>query len=278
MSVQANKFQDNVNLVEYIFVTTRALTGPPQDHGAVAVIDGKSVKLTPLRTANIPPPMSLYELEVSANVVDVSFNADASLIAVLHLEGAAVFKWTDFAASSEPPRLKARLGLLETNPSEKSHTQISFFGLDEILILQKRKAGAILRRFDFNDRTGEGEMMEFDMSSDFVPEVVALSSFCEGPVAHAFVQGSSGELMSLGVGEYPLHQVSFSSYLPWVEIWEQGAIHIPFGMSTNGHLYAQSRLLVKNCTSFLVTPAHLIFTTTTHLLKFVHITESIDGK
>jgi elongator complex protein 1 len=222
--------------------------------------------------------MSLHELELPANVIDVSFNADASLIAVLHLEGVAVFKWADLTASSAMLTLRASIKLSETNCSKIIHTQIAFFGLDEILILQQREARSRLRRFDFDDKTGEGDMMELDIASDFVPKMVALSSFCEGPVAHAFVQGSGGELMSLGVGEYPLHQVSFSTYLPWVEIWEKGAIHIPFGMSNNGQLYAQSRLLVKNCTSFLVTPAHLIFTTTTHLLKFVHITDSVDGK
>lgn len=36
-------------------------------------------------------------------------------------------------------------------------------------------------------------------------------------------------------------------------------------------LYANGRLLAKNCTSFKVTPAHLVFTTTQHLLKFVHL-------
>lgn len=48
-------------------------------------------------------------------------------------------------------------------------------------------------------------------------------------------------------------------------------------MSRTGSLYANKRLLAKNCTSFDITPAHIIFTTTQHLIKFVHIT-SIEGK
>ena len=44
-----------------------------------------------------------------------------------------------------------------------------------------------------------------------------------------------------------------------------------FRISDNGSLYADQRLLSKNCTSLLVTPAHLIFTTSQHLLKFVHV-------
>lgn len=42
-------------------------------------------------------------------------------------------------------------------------------------------------------------------------------------------------------------------------------------ISDNGSLFADQRLLARNCTSFLVTPAHLIFTTGQHLLKFVHM-------
>jgi elongator complex protein 1 len=44
-------------------------------------------------------------------------------------------------------------------------------------------------------------------------------------------------------------------------------------MSRNGALFANQRLLAKNCTSFLLTPAHIIFTTSQHLIKFVHITK-----
>lgn len=52
---------------------------------------------------------------------------------------------------------------------------------------------------------------------------------------------------------------------------------VAFGLTKSGALYANERVLVRNCTSFTVTPAHLIFTTTQHLLKFVHLTR-LDGK
>lgn len=48
-------------------------------------------------------------------------------------------------------------------------------------------------------------------------------------------------------------------------------------MSRTGALYANKRLLAKNCSSFMLTPAHVVFTTTQHLIKFVHIT-SVESK
>ena len=50
-----------------------------------------------------------------------------------------------------------------------------------------------------------------------------------------------------------------------------------FGLADNGILFANERILARNCTSFLVTPAHLIFTTSQHLLKFTHIAK-VEGK
>lgn len=52
---------------------------------------------------------------------------------------------------------------------------------------------------------------------------------------------------------------------------------VVFGLADNGFLFANERLLARNCTSLLVTSAHLIFTTGQHLLKFVHMTR-IDGQ
>ena len=45
-------------------------------------------------------------------------------------------------------------------------------------------------------------------------------------------------------------------------------------MSRSGGLYANERLLTKGCTSFFVIPSHLLFTTSQHLLKFVHLTDA----
>jgi elongator complex protein 1 len=46
-----------------------------------------------------------------------------------------------------------------------------------------------------------------------------------------------------------------------------------FGLSSKGSFYAADQLIASNCTSFVATTAHLIFTTSNHLLKFVHLSE-----
>jgi elongator complex protein 1 len=244
---------------------------PPHDYGVVGVIDGRCIKATPFRTANIPPPMALHEFEVPSNAIDVAFNADSSLIAVLHQKGIAIFEWESVAASSSSPLLCGQV-TFEKNGSPKGiRYQISFADRNDVLVLQRQGPGASLKRYGFNDDTGR--MEEIPAKTTSASSIYILSGFPQDGLIHPFVQDKTGDLHSLTFAEHSLSHCNFPLHLPWTEIVPYGGDHIAFGMSGNGHLYANSRLLVKNCTSFLVTPAHLIFTTTTHLLKFVHITD-----
>jgi len=214
--------------------------------------------------------MALHELEVPSNAIDVAINADGSLIAVLHQEGVALFQWMSVAASARPPTLTGRVTFENTGPSTGIHQQISFAEKDEILVLLHEVLGSLVKRYGFDDDTGRME----ELSSDPGPNstISNLSSYYQEKGTLPFIQVKSGTLHSLAFGERSLSHCNFPSYLSWFEIVPYSDDYIAFGMSNSGHLYANSRLLVKNCTSFLVTPAHLIFTTTTHLLKFIHIT------
>lgn len=69
----------------------------------------------------------------------------------------------------------------------------------------------------------------------------------------------------------------FPAFAPDFRVITVDGHEIAFGLTKSGVLLANERVLVRNCTSFVLTPAHLIFTTTQHLLKFVHLT-GLDGK
>jgi elongator complex protein 1 len=257
-------------VIEYVFTIARASTAPPHDHGAVAVIDGQTIKITPFRTVNVPPPMALHELQIQSNAIDIAFNADASLIAVLHHHGISIFEWKSVLASSSPPVLTGRVSFEITASTAIIQQHISFADKGEVFVMQRNSSISIIKQYGFNEDTGR---MEELASTKISHAASTLSSFFQDGTVHPFVQGRKGDLHSLTFGEHTLSHCNFPIYLPWVEIVSFGDDHTAFGMSNSGHLYANSRLLVKNCTSFLVTSAHLIFTTTTHLLKFVHMTD-----
>jgi elongator complex protein 1 len=65
-----------------------------------------------------------------------------------------------------------------------------------------------------------------------------------------------------------------------VEFWETEESHIFFGLTASGTLHIQTpsqQLKIPSCTSFLVTATHLIYTTSSHLLKFIHLHSSATG-
>lgn len=214
--------------------------------------------------------MALHDLTAQSNIVDVAFNADASLIAVLHQQGISIFESKGVEASSESPSFTGRVTFEKTELKDSVHQQISFADNNDVLVLQPNGSSSTIERYGFNEESGRMEEITSGPSTNTV--IKSLSSFSHDGSSHPFVQGSSGDLHSLAFGEHSLSHCDFPLYLPWVDVVPHGDDHIAFGMSVNGHLYVNSRLLVKNCTSFLTTPAHLIFTTTTHMIKFVHIT------
>ncbi|RAL64465.1 hypothetical protein DID88_001941 [Monilinia fructigena] len=246
--------EDTIDLAEYIFTTARGTLAPPHDFGVLAVIDGQNLTVTPFRVANVPPPMGHHEVTIQSNAIDVSINADASLLAVLHQEGIMVFD-LDATKRVAPTPAFSRQFTFESASKTTIYQQITFSGKNEVLALGQGETGPVIQGYHFTEIPGE--IKEKSLKNNPTSSVSILSSFVEDGIMHPYVQTSSGDLHSLAFGD-----VSLSS--------------CTFGLSNNGHLFANTRLLVRNCTSFLVTPAHLIFTTTTHLLKFVHITEVHD--
>lgn len=254
----------------------RSSTTPPNDYGAVAVIDGKNLKVTPFRLANVPPPMALHEVEVSHNVVDVAFSADCSLVAVLHTHGIALYVWKITPSVSLDLTLTARVTFKKENSVPSIAQQICFGNGNIVSILQfEDGTEPVVRNYGFNDDSGRMEDKSLPMGT-MKPALMVGSYVSEGQ-CQSFAQALNGDLFALAATATSLTASKIPPILPQLEITEYNGEQIAFGLSANGHLYADSKVLVKNCTSFILTPAHLIFTTTTHFLKFVHMT-SVQGK
>ncbi|KAL9038947.1 MAG: hypothetical protein Q9180_002824 [Flavoplaca navasiana] len=191
-----SRTRNKIHRLQYVLDVCSAPITPPTDYGVVAVIDGKILKVTPFRQANIPPPMALHDIEMAANANDVMITLREStkpllLIKVLHPGQTSLY--TLDCSKSEPPQRIQENGVLDQN------------GIDI---------------------TSEGLRLERPLS---------------------FVTSS----------------------LPA----ETGN----FKLADNGSLLFKGRLLAMGCTSYLVTPSHLIYTTSQHMLKFVHLAPNLEG-
>ena len=55
-------------VLNYVMAIAGGSASSPHDIGLIGVVDGRTIKLTPLRLANVPPPMALMDVGVSQNL------------------------------------------------------------------------------------------------------------------------------------------------------------------------------------------------------------------
>lgn len=268
--------------LEFVFNVTRGPIAKPDDFGIVAVIDGRTLKLTPLKLSATPPPMATRELAISENVIDVSTSQVGSRLAVLTSRSVHVYEWDLATKPIKAPSL-LRSVRLDVSPEPTRQRQVLFVKEDEVYVLQQRKqSGQMIEVISVED----GSQTSFPLTQDN----------CQG----LFISNDHQILWYLATN--PLRKLTLGSRLPdtdqangimhdrelahikdsaWIEViartgasgMDEHIEYIVFTLTKKGELFADGRQIARACTSFLVTPAHLMFTTPQHLLKFVHITD-----
>lgn len=265
-----------VLVAEHIFYTARGSCRPPFDNGAVAVIDGDSVKLTPFRTANVPPPMSLFEITAASAVVDVAFGYQNTIFAVLHRNGVDVYEWPMKNGRSIKPQLLRQILSEPTDvPAYRIPLKITCTSNNKFLCFNYLN----YQDKDFHELSAPVESIndeDLTIFNTYQP-LGATSTYQDDSTLEAYGQDCSGKLYRIGQSENDIIHIQFQTQLPWFEVTKVDDELVAFGLSRNGHMYANSRLLAKNCTSFIVTPTHLVFTTNNHLVKFVHLSADVEG-
>lgn len=266
--------QGSILVKDYVFNVCHGSTVAPNDIGAVAVIDGKILKLTPLRLSGVPPPMAHHELKLNSNAIDVAFSKSNSRFAVLMKDHFSVFLWPIKNKLVQPPVLESSHQLPEA--PESRPRQIAFLNENEVYILrdngpnntQIECTALETRSTKIVHKSGESEQLYSIFTA--VGHVGLWFSHTLHPgmiISYSSITSSSSHKSEITAWN---ESAAINTY--WAK-----AVQIPdekyllITLSPSGALYANKRLLAKNCTSFLVTPVHLLFTTSQHLLKFVHL-------
>lgn len=268
----ASASSEGLCLGEQVFYTNRDSCRSPYDYGAVAVIDGQTVKLTSLRTASVPPPMSLFDIAADSCVTGVAFGFRNTSLAILHRQGVDLYDWPQRDGRPIQPRLKAQLSFSKAGIPERNtplwiccnHASGRFYGAihqdDEgYRFFSIDEGGAQIQTFSRNQNLFSSYSLQTEDSvegygQDFTGAVYKLSDDCAEPLP-----------------------VRFPCQLPWFEVGKLHGELLVVGLSRKGSIFANGKLLAKNCTSFTLTPSHLVFTTSKHLLKFVHLVANAEG-
>ncbi|ORY54599.1 IKI3 family-domain-containing protein [Leucosporidium creatinivorum] len=254
---------------------------PPSDEGAVAVVDGANIRLTPFRLVNIPPPMSATVLpssRPSQTPSHISFStlSDASFIA-LYPDG--FFEVWDWSLTLDKPKGKMREEIV--NPTLSWSASVEVQG-EEGAQRYARQCAVVGQ--------GEEAVVAVLCSTTRGSEVVLVRMSGEQEAimvtggARRLVAGVEGFVLESAEGtvlEVPATSTSDDPILPsddlppfpefcaWIHHLSLVTTPLLVGLSDSGRLYAGTRLLASDATSFTTTPDFLIYTTFSHEAKFV---------
>lgn len=250
---------EGMRLLSYSFEVSRGSVKPPFDHGVVAVIDGRNLKITPLRTANVPPPMAFDEVELPDNAIDVAVDTTGMRIAVLHSDRISVLRCN---YGIKPAKKAVILETLHLDmPPGTAGRQLCFNDDDGIVILSSTPNDQGTRISTVSDFGTSDMRIETDVASLFRPTNHDRILF----------EDSKGAIHDLKTKELV---GTLPTACPQVEVWQGDDGNLLFGLTPSGMLHIQSgrqKSKIGSCTSFSITHTHLVYTTSNHLLKFVHL-------
>ncbi|KAI9671737.1 MAG: hypothetical protein M1831_003265 [Alyxoria varia] len=254
-----------VHEIEVISNISSGCSLPPDGFGMTLVQDGS----TALRIANIPPPFAQFEIQLPEIARDSAANKNGSKIAVLGLSSVFLYRLRIDSKSARCLELEESFEL--PTPIQGVPLQICFSDNESLHVLFSPRTENARAPTLYDVYTGtfrlidtEARMTRFFPSADYRSLVCSMDNS-----THIIASGSNNASIA---STAPI--CSFPSAAPYTAVVSYGGEHIAIGLTSTGSLYANTRVLLRNCSSFFVTDSHLILTTTNHLLKFVHLSRA----
>ena len=245
--------------------------------------------------------MASHELALAFNVIDIALSCSglhgcSSRIAVLHSGGISLYDWKLEKKLPSKPSLISSTELPSDNFSQSTKQQIVFMDNHSLLVWHTGPESSSLSVFITDDSTLRYNATSIQRGIRNLVGPAAIVPEME--TSSAYIMLNNNELRAASslfskieeqrfLGSASIRLVTFTPKIEVVEYSRKSLVLadrygngpndinrdqvIVFGLTDNGSLSANERQLARNCTSFLLTPAHLIFTTTHHLVKFVHM-------
>lgn len=282
-------FGASENLLDLTFESTitRGSTVVPYDHGIVSVVDGKTLKLTPFKQSGVPPPMSYCEVSLTFSIIDSAISRDGQKIAVLTTDTVELCQWAtrlspkgEIKFTTEVQIHSLALPRLADSGESLRYTQVVQKD-DEVYILAPGQAdvGATCHKLIWRDDPTTAGFEEVSIplgSQNLLVDIFFESIFCTDPLENATLSISANN----GVEQTWLNGCQANTSLFTIpDGGSEGVVngrtsqYHKISLTAKGNLYVDDTLLARDSTSYILTPAHLIFTTSQHLLKFIHVTD-----
>lgn len=247
---------DSYQTVEWTW-TVYSSPNEVHDLGLVGVIDGNETKFTPLGVANVPPPMSLYQVKTNGTPLQISFT-HSKIAILLPLGKVEVYGYEHTQPHSKPTH--------QSSHQVPSHShQIAWMGDEALAVITGTEIGVLDVAAKAYSNVKIGSDLEVQLKHSFV---------VSGPEKSALVQDAHAKLYTLStdraMSELDLVLGDFCPHLHYHQETQNVV-----AMSSNGKLKIGSvdgvmmKTLTNNSLSFTLTPDFLIGTTSAHKAIFL---------
>ena len=184
--------------------------------------------MTPLRLANIPPPLALHELDLPGNIVDCAVNSTNSRLAVLHDCAISLFDCSQKSCSSPEPRMTETLSLPPAG--EFVPLQICFSGENEVFVLLSdlSNGNSLLydtQRSSYTQTLSPSKMMRLCPAVDFAH--VFAADDCR---LSRLKTGRSMKALKTSQVSFDETKYSFPSPTPYVTVVEENELVSPLNL------------------------------------------------
>jgi elongator complex protein 1 len=250
-----------------------------------------NIKLTSLKYSNVPPPMAAHDVSLGSNIIDCAMKSlDPRRIRIAALANQFIYV-LDWVADdiSKYPIIHAEIPYEEQLRSQVedeaniSAMQVAFSGTESLILLCSQGSKSLLCNLSLSD-----SKLRIGKSGEF-SDIQEISQHGESDDGRFLLGQANGdihihpEIASKGYefNHFPLREF----LLQWdsFDILRTHRLHSDesnglgreestcVSLARSGSLKTGQRVLANNCTSFLITYDHIIFTTSKHLLKFIHV-------
>ncbi|EGW35680.1 uncharacterized protein SPAPADRAFT_147183 [Spathaspora passalidarum NRRL Y-27907] len=260
-------------VIQIIDLAYKITTGPTTelgsgDLGMTLVVDGSTVKITPLAIANVPPPISFRELEIEGNVTDVAISKSNTKYAAITSTSDLVFSELSIEEmkSGKHPQPMSHVSANTFMNQIEVAKQVAFINDTFVAIAIEAPGYSRIAIFEVDDIKNP----TFNETVEPSAKLVLMKSRADyGAIVFQTVDCRVVQLDSTQnfqpITTFPQLCHSFD-----VVVLENGDF-FTYGISRNGKLFANELEVCSGVTSLKVTDSHVLFTTVQAKLCLVHL-------
>lgn len=264
-TVMLTSWLHQVKIVSFTSVVNDGPTVAGLDKGLVNVIDGCRVKMTPLAISNIPPPMSMTDIDHPLPVKSTAFNHLNSTLYALTSVG-EIFATSGLLFPITRPSKPTQLLFVSTiKSSGLKAKQICTIQPELLITLSDSHTSSHLHVFDIRDGT-----LVYQNKFSCKAVILKLLADQEG----ALLEMHDGKLFAFDskrmlyeLPKFPQMCILLEAKL--VEIDTERSI-LAVGLTESGKLFVGDKLLANGVTSFKLSDQFLCITTAQSKLLFIH--------